>query len=250
MAWFSKVERLYWEQWCIQLHVVPPAPLQAKNFSRSRDTGGQALSFYFLGFFFLLFLTVSTFTFWSCAGILVQTFFFNWYPCIPLYALYSFLHFWVQTKLSDLSWYISTSRNNHGWTTKTACSTWGCPARSHHSSLVDCKREKGSHSSGSATRFSHLIPLRDLYSQVQDGRSSGANCLLFQLFFLVPCLYIYATYFMVSDVVMEYVMYVLPYTSDTFCPFCSSSDSSFGMDMFKRMLQTGPPTMLNWTPFL
>lgn len=39
MAWFSKVERLYWEQWCIQLHVVPPAPLQAKNFSRSRDTG-------------------------------------------------------------------------------------------------------------------------------------------------------------------------------------------------------------------
>ncbi|KAG0606675.1 hypothetical protein M758_9G159600 [Ceratodon purpureus] len=24
MAWFSKVERLYWEQWCIQLHVVPP----------------------------------------------------------------------------------------------------------------------------------------------------------------------------------------------------------------------------------
>lgn len=26
---------------------------------------------------------------------------------------------------------------------------------------------------------------------------------------------------------------------------CSSSDSSFGMDVFKRLLQTGPPTMLN-----
>lgn len=26
----------------------------------------------------------------------------------------------------------------------------------------------------------------------------------------------------------------------------SSGDSSFGMDMFKRMLQSGPPTMLNW----
>lgn len=26
----------------------------------------------------------------------------------------------------------------------------------------------------------------------------------------------------------------------------SSSDSAFGMDMFKRMLQTGHPTMLSW----
>jgi autophagy-related protein 101 len=33
MAWFSsKVERLYWEQWCIQLQVIPPAPLRAKPF--------------------------------------------------------------------------------------------------------------------------------------------------------------------------------------------------------------------------
>jgi len=47
MAWFSKVERLYWEQWCIQLHVVPPAPLKAKKFydsSQSGETGGRFLS--------------------------------------------------------------------------------------------------------------------------------------------------------------------------------------------------------------
>jgi len=39
MAWFSKVERLYWEQWCIQLHVVPPAPLKAKKFYDSSQSG-------------------------------------------------------------------------------------------------------------------------------------------------------------------------------------------------------------------
>lgn len=53
MAWFSKVERLYWEQWCIQLHVVPPAPLKSKNFydsSQSVETGGGTLSFIFLEF--------------------------------------------------------------------------------------------------------------------------------------------------------------------------------------------------------
>lgn len=39
MAWFSKVERLYWEQWCIQLHVVPPSPLKAKKFYDSSQSG-------------------------------------------------------------------------------------------------------------------------------------------------------------------------------------------------------------------
>lgn len=29
-------------------------------------------------------------------------------------------------------------------------------------------------------------------------------------------------------------------------PSFSSSDSAFGMEMFKRMLQTGHPTMLSW----
>lgn len=47
MAWFSsKVERLYWEQWCIQLQVVPPAPLRTKPLyerDHSGDTGGEFL---------------------------------------------------------------------------------------------------------------------------------------------------------------------------------------------------------------
>jgi autophagy-related protein 101 len=42
MAWFVKVERLYWEQWFIQLNVIPPAPSQTKSYydsSQSVDTG-------------------------------------------------------------------------------------------------------------------------------------------------------------------------------------------------------------------
>lgn len=45
MAWFVKVERLYWEQWFIQLNVIPPAPSQTKSYydsSQSVDTGGES----------------------------------------------------------------------------------------------------------------------------------------------------------------------------------------------------------------
>lgn len=31
MGWFSKVERLYWEQWCIQLHVLRAGPHEVKK---------------------------------------------------------------------------------------------------------------------------------------------------------------------------------------------------------------------------
>lgn len=42
VAWFSKVERYYWEQWCIQLNVVTPAPPQTKKSFRSGDRIGEA----------------------------------------------------------------------------------------------------------------------------------------------------------------------------------------------------------------
>uniref|UniRef100_A0A7I4F0Z5 Autophagy-related protein 101 n=1 Tax=Physcomitrium patens TaxID=3218 RepID=A0A7I4F0Z5_PHYPA len=31
VGWFSKVERLYWEQWCIQLHVLRAGPHEVKK---------------------------------------------------------------------------------------------------------------------------------------------------------------------------------------------------------------------------
>ena len=67
MAWFSKVERLYWEQWCIQLHVLPPAPLKTKKFYdsvQSGDIAGEFLLgtlFCLLGILVLLLPSVSIF---------------------------------------------------------------------------------------------------------------------------------------------------------------------------------------------
>lgn len=61
MAWFVKVERLYWEQWFIQLNVIPPAPSQTKSYydsSQSVDTGGESPFDYHDHPWFLLLLMI------------------------------------------------------------------------------------------------------------------------------------------------------------------------------------------------
>lgn len=258
MAWFVKVERLYWEQWFIQLNVIPPAPSQTKSYydsSQSVDTGGESPFDYHDHPWFLLDCYWRSFSI-ACWGSELQWgrlfWLFSFANLVCPYDLHicSCLYDWWC--FGNTCGVITVCRTNDGWKAKASCSFRDGLARGYKSNFATCQREKGSHSTSFASRCCRLIPFRNRNPKVHNHNIQVHICknLYKPQYVLVNSrAESYYIFFMHSLCFQSQISFCI--THHKLMSECyvvhSASDSSFSMDMFKRMLQTGPPTMLSWT---